>query len=78
MKVNITGMLRGAWKSIDPALDRGSYAYMLEELIGHVEDVRAGRHTLAEFADFYCMTPAPPATLEHTAAAAAEGGMDRG
>lgn len=23
-------------------------------------------------------TPAPPATLEHTAAAAAEGGMDRG
>ncbi len=56
MKVNITGLLRGAVRSIDPELDKGAYAFMLEELIGHIEAVRAGEHSLEEFADFYCMT----------------------
>ncbi len=56
MKVNITGALRGAIRAFDPKRDTGAYAFLLEEIMGHVEDVRAGRHTLEEFADFYCMT----------------------
>lgn len=57
MRVNITGALRGAIRAIDPERDEGAYAFVLEEIVGHIEDVRAGRHTLEEFADFYCMTP---------------------
>ena len=60
MKVNITGLLRGALRAIDPERDDGAYAFALEELIGHVEDVRAGKHTLEEFADFYVMMPKVP------------------
>lgn len=61
MKVNITGMLRGALRAMDPERDEGAYAFMVEELIDHIEDVRAGKHTLEEFADFYCMAPKVPA-----------------
>ena len=57
MRVNITGVLRQAAACIDPEKDTGAYAYMLGEIAGHVEDVRAGRHTLEEFADAYCMIP---------------------
>ena len=76
MKVNITGMLRGAVRSIDPERDEGAYAFAVEELIGHVEDVRAGRHTLAEFADFYCMAPAsqPSPVLLHNGEDRLDGG----
>lgn len=56
MRVNITGLLRSARSLIHEDEDRGAYAYMLEELIGHIEAVRKGEHTLEEFADFYCMT----------------------
>lgn len=65
MKVNITGALRGAMLAIDPEKDQGAYAYLLEEIIGHIEDVRAGRHTLEEFADFYCMTSAHAKATPH-------------
>ena len=57
MKVNITGLLRNTLRTIDPAKDDGAFAFMIGELIDHVEDVRAGRHTLEEFAEFYCMRP---------------------
>lgn len=55
MKVNIIGALRGAIRAIDPDNNDAAYAFLLEEIIAHVEDVRAGRHTLQEFAEFYCI-----------------------
>lgn len=57
MKVNITGLLRGAMRAIDPERDEGAYAFAIGELISHIEDVRAGRHTIEEFADFYRILP---------------------
>lgn len=57
MKVNITGLLRSCQALIHSDEDRGAYAYMLGELINHIEDVRNGKHTLEELADFYCMKP---------------------
>lgn len=56
MRVSLTGLLRSARALIRDDEDRGAYAFMLGELVDHIEDVRAGRHTLEEFADFYCMT----------------------
>ena len=56
MRVNLIGLLRSAQALIHDDEDRGAYAFMLGELIDHIEDVRAGKHSLEEFADFYCMT----------------------
>jgi hypothetical protein len=56
MKINAINMLRQSVNAIDPKRDRGSYAYMLEQLAEHLEDVREGRHTWEEFAEFYCLT----------------------
>ena len=57
MKVNITGLLRGIQSAVDPDKDKGAYAYAVDELIGHIDDVRTGLVTLKEFTDFYCITP---------------------
>lgn len=53
MKINLAGLARQAANAIDPKRDHGAYACCLEELAAHIEDVRAGRHTLEEFADYY-------------------------
>lgn len=62
MKVNLSGLLRQAANRIDPANDRAGYAYMLTVVADHIIDVREGRHTLEEFADFYKLTPASTAS----------------
>lgn len=67
MKVNITGLLRGALSAIDPTMDEGAYAFAVEELIDHIDAVRRGEHTLEEFAAFYCIDAAyarAPAQIE--------------
>lgn len=56
MKTNLSGLLRNAAAIIDPRKDRGAYAFMLEEVADHIDAVRKGNHSLAEFAEFYCMT----------------------
>ena len=55
MKTNLTGLLRNAADTIRPRDDRGAYAFMLREVADHIQDVRDGKHTLAEFAEFYMM-----------------------
>lgn len=55
MKCNLAGLLRQAADCIDPERDTGAYAYMLGEVADHISDVRNGKHTLAEFAEHYCM-----------------------
>ena len=32
-----------------------SYAFQLRELVKHVKELREGKHTLDEFAEFYCL-----------------------
>ena len=56
MRINAINMLRQSANAIDRERDHGAYAYMLEEIAGHLEDVREGRHTWEEFAEFYCLT----------------------
>jgi len=61
MKTNLIGLLTQAAACIDPDKDAGAYAYMLgEEVVGHLRDVQAGKHTAQEFAEFYCFAPPAP------------------
>jgi len=55
MKCNLANMLRQASESIDPRKDHGAYAFMLNQVADHIDDVKAGRHTLAEFVEYYKM-----------------------
>ena len=55
MKCDLANMLRQASEAINPRKDHGAYAYMLTQVADHIDDVKAGRHTLAEFAEFYKM-----------------------
>jgi len=57
MKVNAIGLLRNAAHCIENRKrDDGAYAYSLEQLADHLIDVRDGKHTWEEFAEFYCLT----------------------
>lgn len=60
MKVNLAGLAEQAARVIDPKKDRGAYRFMLEELAEHIRAVRAGEHTLAEFAEYYGLSPQSP------------------
>lgn len=55
MKCDLANMLRQAANAIDPRKDRGAYVFMMEQVADHIDDVKAGRHSLAEFAEFYKM-----------------------
>lgn len=46
-------MLRNAAAMINPKRDYSAYAFTLEEMAGHIEQVRRGDVTLDEFARFY-------------------------
>lgn len=46
-------MLRNAAAMINPKRDYGAYAFMLEEMAQHIQQVRRGEVTLDEFARFY-------------------------
>jgi len=56
VRVNLINMLRQSARAIDPDRDHGAYAFMLEEVADHLNDVRDGKHTWDEFAEFYCLT----------------------
>ena len=58
MRCNLLNMLRQANAAISPKRDRYNQASAgVEMLMGHIEDLHAGRHTLDEFADFYMLRP---------------------
>lgn len=59
MRCNSANMLRHAALAVNPKRDYGAYAFMLGEMAGHIEQVRAGTATLDEFADFYMIRPNP-------------------
>lgn len=40
----------------DPAGDASCNSFMLRELAKHAAGVAAGRHSLADFAEFYCLS----------------------
>ena len=40
----------------DPAGDADAVEFMLRELSKHAAGVAAGRHSLADFAEFYCLS----------------------
>ncbi|MDB5707819.1 MAG: hypothetical protein JWN66_4935 [Sphingomonas bacterium] len=60
MNCNLAGLARNAADCISPRKDRGAYAFMLQELAGHVDQVRAGAVSLDEFADYYKLRPVSP------------------
>lgn len=39
----------------DPAGDADQWVFMLRELSRHARETARGEHTVAEFADFYCL-----------------------
>jgi hypothetical protein len=57
MKVNLDGLISNAGATLRCSRDAygGMYAYCLEELRNHIKDVVNGRHTIEEFAEFYCI-----------------------
>jgi hypothetical protein len=57
MRCNSANMLMQASRAIDPEKDVYAYAFALEDMAGHIRQVRAGTVTLDEFADFYMIRP---------------------
>jgi len=57
MRCDLANMLRHAATCIDRERDYGAYQYAVEEVVRHIEEVRSGKHTLDEFADFYMLRP---------------------
>jgi hypothetical protein len=57
MKVNLDGLIANAGAALRCSRDSfgGMYAYSLEELRNHIKDVVNGKHTIEEFAEFYCI-----------------------
>lgn len=62
MYCNSANMLRQAANAIDPKKDRFGYAFSLEELARHIDQVRKGAVSLDEFATFYMIRPEPHPT----------------
>lgn len=57
MKINLAHLLRQSAEAIAPKRDRAAYAFMLNEVADHIDQVKCGEHSLAEFAEYYCITP---------------------
>lgn len=57
MKVNLSGLMRNCRDALRRSRDRNGamHAYCLEELQEHIEGLVAGKYTLDEFADHYCI-----------------------
>lgn len=56
MRCNAINMLRQASKAITREGQQYGYDFSLEELSRHLGEVRDGKHTWEEFAEFYCLT----------------------
>lgn len=70
MRWNVINMLRQAQQCLENReRDVGGYAFGLEELGRHFAEVRDGKITWDEFAEFYCLTERdrPATTPNHGA-----------
>jgi len=56
MRVNAINMLRQASKAITREGRLHGYDFSLAELARHLGEVRDGKHSWEEFAEFYCLT----------------------
>ncbi|WP_311271266.1 hypothetical protein [Sphingobium sp. WCS2017Hpa-17] len=56
MRINAINMLNQAAKAISKEGRKFAYDYSLQQLAEHLGDVRDGKHTWEEFAEFYCLT----------------------
>lgn len=68
MKTSLPGLVANL-KSALPKRTRGYYGVALDELQRHLEELAGGQHTVAAFAEHYCITP-------RAKAAATEGAAD--
>ncbi len=60
MLVSLEGLSQTVANMLKPRASRRNAAYYvfgLEELSKHARETRAGLHTVAEFAEFYCIVP---------------------
>lgn len=63
MKCNLEGLFRNAVANVNRD-HRAYYNFCFDEVLGHLKDVVAGKHTIEEFAEHYCLTT--PAAEEKT------------
>jgi hypothetical protein len=54
MKVSLSGLFANVVSALPPK-QRDYYGFCLEEVLGHIKDVAAGKHTIEEFAEHYCL-----------------------
>lgn len=61
MKVSLDGLISNAGSCLKCSRDSYGpmYAYVLEELRQHIVDLVNGKHSLDEFAEFYCIKREP-------------------
>lgn len=84
MRWNVINMLRQAQDCIEQRKrDDFGYAFGLEELGRHLAEVRDGKHTWDEFAEFYCLTerdrkPSTASTVASSSADATDARVGRG
>ena len=62
MKVNLEGLFANVLSEVNKN-QRGYYGVCLGEVLDHIKSVVAGEHTIAEFAEHYCLS-APTVTRE--------------
>lgn len=54
LKMSLPGLFKNVIRAIPPK-ERDYYACCLEEVQKHLEETIRGEHTLAEFAEHYCL-----------------------
>jgi hypothetical protein len=55
MRVSLTGLFAGIKSELKPE-HKGELSFVLDELLQHLHETVAGKHTLEEFAEHYCLT----------------------
>lgn len=58
MKVNLEGLFANVLADMKPR-QRAYHKVCLDEVLGHIKDVVAGKHTIEEFAEHYCLAALP-------------------
>lgn len=58
MKVDLAGLFTNVAREL-PARKRDYYEFCLQEVLGHIQDVVNGKHTIEEFAEHYCLEKQP-------------------
>jgi hypothetical protein len=57
MRVSLPGLFANVVREL-PVEERGQYRFVLDEVLQHLRETIAGKHTLDEFAEHYCLKEA--------------------